>query len=348
MFAYHHPIVQQDLREMTQAALPWQQFDHKTVLVTGANSMLGTYTAYLFLYLAREKGMDVKTVVLTRSKEKTEELYRDFLEVPYFQMLHQDVTEPIVCSDAVDYIFHFAGNASPHFINTDPVGILQTNLLGMFSVMELARNAASEKVIFASTREVYGEVDASSLTETSFGKLDPMDNRSCYPESKRAAESILRCYHLQYGVRGISVRIAHAYGPGMKITSDGRVMADFIGCAVRGQNIEMKSKGDALRSFCYLTDAILGLIHVALFGEVGEAYNLSNETETLPIRVVAQQICQIAADKHIKVECAGNQSQAGYCKYPRVALDTSKIAHLGFTPKVTLADGLRRTILSFE
>ena len=93
----------------------------------------------------------------------------------------------------------------------------------------------------------------------------------------------------------------------MKITSDGRVMADFIGCAVRGQNIEMKSKGDALRSFCYLTDAILGLIHVALFGEVGEAYNLANETETLPIREVAKQICQIAADKHIEVVCSGNK-----------------------------------------
>lgn len=348
MFGYNHQIVQGDLRKMAEAPLPWWKFQDKTVLVTGANAMLGTYIAYLFLYLTREKGVRVKTVVLSRSLETTEKLYQEFMDEPYFQILHQDITEAISYIGRIDYIFHFAGNASPFYINADPVGVLQGNLQGMFRVMELSRDKEPEKVIFASTREVYGEVKGDALTENSFGRLDPMENRSCYPESKRAAESILRAYYLQYGVRGISVRIAHAYGPGMKIECDGRVMSDFIGCAVRGEDIILKSKGEALRAFCYLTDAILGLIQVALFGHIGEAYNLANETETMSIRDIAQLICQLFPQKQIHVVIDEEQSQAGYCNYARVALNTGKMEKIGFKPTVSLVEGIRRTISSFE
>lgn len=348
MFGYSHKIVQQDLQSMVDTPLPWWQFQDKTVLVTGANAMLGTYTAYLFLYLARERGLRVKIVVLSRSLERTNILYQEFMNEPNFQVLHQDVTDAISYIGRIDYIFHFAGNASPYYINRDPVGILQSNLQGMFRIMELARDKEPEKVIFASTREVYGEVMGDSLKENTFGRLDPMDNRSCYPESKRAAESILRAYYLQYGVRGISVRIAHAYGPGMKTECDGRVMSDFIGCAVRGEDIILKSKGEAQRAFCYLTDAVLGLIQVALFGHIGEAYNLANETETMSILDIAQLICQLFPQKQIHVVIDENQLQAGYCNYARVALDTGKIEKIGFKPTVSLAEGIRRTISSFE
>lgn len=347
MFGYSNEVVQKDLQEMTQVPLQWFLFQNKTILVTGANSMLGTYVAYLFLYLAQTKGMNIKTVVLTRSLEKTRELYKEFLGQSYFDIICQDIVRPIQYVGRVDYIFHFAGNASPRFINSDPVGILQANLKGMFNVMELARDKEPERIIFASTREVYGAVDADILSETSFGRLDSMDDRSCYPESKRAAESILRSYYLQYGIKGISVRIAHSYGPGMKIENDGRVMADFIGDAVCRRDIVLKSTGDAVRAFCYITDAVLGLVQVVLYGMVGEAYNLANETEPMPIREVAQMICDSFPERKIRVIFAGGQPKTGYCNYPRVALDTSKIEALGFIPQIRLKEGIYRTIKSF-
>lgn len=88
----------------------------------------------------------------------------------------------------VDYVFHLAGNASPHFINADPVGIMKCNLMGTMNVLESARAWQTKKVIFASTREVYGKnEDVELLDEQAYGTLDPLDDRSCYPESKRAA-----------------------------------------------------------------------------------------------------------------------------------------------------------------
>lgn len=344
MFNYNNSIVQEDLKQMSEVALQWHKFQNKTILITGANSMLGTYMAYLFLYLADKKNLDIKIVVLTRSIEITNKLYEIFLDKPYFKIINQDIIYPIKYIGKIDYIFHFAGNASPKFIKSDPVGILQANLLGMFNIMELSRDKEPQRIIFASTREVYGAVQAESLTEDSFGILDPMENRSCYPESKRAAESVLRSYFLQYGINGISVRIAHCYGPGMKIDNDGRVMADFIGDAVSERNIILKSSGEAIRSFCYLTDAIVGLIQVALYGKVGEAYNLANETEPLSIKELANIISEVNAKEIVKEE----QSLEGYCNYSRVKLDTSKIENLGFQPKIKLVDGIKRTIMSFK
>lgn len=344
MFGYNNEIVQEDLKRMSDLTLQWHNFANKTILVTGANSMLGTYMAFLFLYLNERKHFNIKTVVLTRSIEKTKELFGDFLDKSYFEIIHQDITTPIKYIGKIDYIFHFAGNASPRYINSDPVGILQANLLGMFNVMEFSRDKEPQRVIFASTREVYGAVEAKSLSEDSFGYLDPMDNRSCYPESKRAAESIMRSYYLQYAINGISVRIAHCYGPGMKIENDGRVMADLIGDAVHKRNIVLKSSGDAIRSFCYLTDAIIGMIQISLYGKVGDAYNLANETEPISIKKLANMISKINSQEIIYDT---KQSHAGYCNYSRVELNTSKLEKLGFKPEITLFDGIKRTIMSF-
>jgi len=154
MLTYTNPIVQRDLQEIC-SRIDTAAFDGKTILVTGANSMLGTYMAYLFLYMADKLGLDVRTVVLTRSADKTRALYADFIGREYFGIIDSDITHAIAYDGPLDYIYHFAGNASPRFINTDPVGILQSNLTGTFNVMELAREK-NARVIFASTREVYG------------------------------------------------------------------------------------------------------------------------------------------------------------------------------------------------
>lgn len=350
MFGYNNRIVQTDLQEIINTPIQWFEFQHKTVLVTGANGMLATYLIYTFLYLADKTGIDIKVIALSRSLDKTRELYKEFLDKPYFVVLHQDICEPITYKGHVDYVYHFAGNASPFYIKNDPVGIVKSNLLGTFNVMEFARDKEPARVVFASTREVYGDTSFSILSEDeSFGKINPLDIRSCYPESKRAAETILKSYFNQYGVKSVIARIAHSYGLGMKIDNDGRVMSDFIYNAVHGQDIVLLSEGSAVRSFCYITDAILGLLQITLYAHPGEAYNLSNETEPLPIRDVARLIADSFPERNIKVIFASgeNEHKEGYCNYPRVALDTQKIESLGFCPQISLKEGVIRTVKSW-
>ena len=337
-------IIIEDLRRMCQADLPWKQLDGKTVLVTGATGMLASYVCWLLLYLHRQLGIQVSVVALCRSQKKAEDMFGDYLGEPYFRLLIQDVCEEIAYEGKVDYIFHLAGNASPHFINTDPVGIMKCNLQGTINVLELARSKKSTKVIFASTREVYGKNDeADRLDEKAFGTLDPLDDRSCYPESKRAAETLLRSYYLQYGIPYNSIRIAHAYGPTMRLENDGRVMADLMGDVVAGRDIVLKSHGEALRAFLYITDAVVGLFYVLFLGESGAAYNLANETEPVRIKDLAQMLASCREDKHVRViHRLPEDGQHGYCAYRRTALDTTVIERLGWKPQVSLAEGIQR------
>lgn len=351
-------IVQKDVHEMLAASIDWEQLRGKSVLITGAYSMLGTYLAYLMLALNKEKGLGIDVFLLGRKEETLRSRFEDFSEDIHCHLLCQNVIAPIPV-DKADYIFHFAGNCSPYYICNEPVDILRANLLGTFSVMELARRSHSERVIIASTREVYGDVtnhksvlsqlksgNEARIDEMTFGGFSPMDNRSCYPESKRAEESIARSYYVQYGVPVNSIRLAHVFGPGMKTEQDGRVMSDFMNDAIHGRDIVLHSDGSAERAFCYLSDAIIGILHVAFKGLSGEAYNLSNESESLPIREVARMICDASPnDIHVRFDGAGNP--IGYCQYPRVALDNHKIQSLGFAPCVTLEEGIRRTLAFF-
>lgn len=337
-------VIIEDLQRISEAGLPWQQLEGKTILVTGATGMLASYITWLLLYLHECKGVSVSVMALCRNAQKAEQYFGEYVGKPYFHLMMQDVCDPIRYDGNIDYIFHLAGNASPHFITTDPVGIMKANLLGTINVLDLARNKKVSKVVFASTREVYGKnEETDSLDEKSFGIIDPLDERSCYPESKRAAESLLMSYWEQYRIPFNTVRIAHSYGPTMTLENDGRVMADLMGDVMAGRNIVLKSSGDAIRAFLYITDAVLGMFTVLFKGEVGEAYNLANETAPICVRDLALLIASLKEDKQIKVVVSeGNHK--GYCSYRRIALNTSAIEHLGWQPQVVLTDGIKRIL----
>jgi nucleoside-diphosphate-sugar epimerase len=102
---------------------------------------------------------------------------------------------------------------------------------------------------------------AGRWNECSYGVLNPLDDRSCYPESKRAAETLLKSYYLQYGVNFNTIRIAHSYGTTMKLEN----------------------------------------FTVLFHGEPAMAYNLANETESISIKDLAHMMATLREDKKIKV-----------------------------------------------
>ena len=338
-------IIIEDLQRMSEARLPWRELDGKSILVTGATGMLGSYVTWLLLYLHEHAGVNVSVTALCRNHQRAEQYFGSYAGRSYFRLLMQDVCEPIIYEGKVDYIFHLAGNSSPYYINSDSVGIMKCNLLGTMNVLDVARDSGVAKVIFASTREVYGKNEkAELLDEQAFGTLDPLDDRSCYPESKRAAETLLRSYYLQYGVSFNTVRIAHAYGPVMILENDGRVMADLMGDVAAGRDIVLKSSGEAVRAFLYITDAVVGMFTVLFYGETAKAYNLANETEPVRIVDLAQLLASSRKDKNIQMVVSEGE-QKGYCAYRRTALDTSAIEQLGWKPLVPLKEGIERVLL---
>lgn len=347
---FYDEIVQKDMELIRKSALTFEMFKNKSILITGASGMLATYLVYFFQYLNKSENYGIHITALVRNEEKAWKKFGQFKEDSNFELLVQDVCAPILYKGkTLDYIIHAAGNASPKFILSDPVGIISANTEGTKNVMELAVKYHS-KVLYTSTREVYGKMDQSvtCIKENNFGVLDPVDRRSCYPESKRTAESILTAYYYQFGVESVIARIAHSFGPGMAIDNDGRVMADFISDVVNGRNIVLKSTGDAVRAFCYITDAISALLTILLQGNSGEAYNVANETEPVPIREAAQLLVSVFPEKKLKVvfDIPEEMSQ-GYSKMGRVRLSTEKLEKLGWTPQMSLIEGMKRTVESF-
>lgn len=347
--SYDNSVVQKDLSEIITENYSWEKLIGKSVLITGANGMLATYIIYTLFYLNAEKNYNIKITALARNKEKAEKLFSAMIGNKNFDILFQDICQLIDLHGNIDYIIHAAGSASAFAIVNDPIGIVKANTLGTINVLELARKNNTQKILFTSTREVYGKTEnILSLTETDFGTIDPLDIRSCYPESKRIAETILKSYQTQYGINFNTVRIAHSYGPGMKIENDGRIMADLISNIVYNHDIVLKSKGDAIRAFCYITDTLKALFLALLEGKTGEAYNVANETEPITIKNLAELLVDLFPEKKLKIKYITPEINKGYIHYERVALDTGKIGQLGWNPTVSLIDGLKRVIKSFE
>ena len=335
-------IIQEDMERIARVLPDAKNFNNKSILVTGANGMLAAYLVNFFTYLNETSGAGIKVYALSRNSERLKERFGDRVEI-----LAQDVTSGINVPGELDYIFHLAGMADPVSIKNDPVGIIRANVQGTMNVLELAREKGA-LVVFASTREVYGAMPEGTylIHEEDAGSLDPADPRSCYPESKRLAETLLVSYHNQYYVNFINTRIAHAYGPGMRLENDGRVMADFLSDAVAGRDIVLKSAGTALRAFCYVSDAISGMLTAVLRGEKNRSYNLANETEEISVRGLAELAAEMSPT-NIGVTFVTDADQSGYVKFKRVALDTSRLEALGWKPEVGLRDGIKRTIEFF-
>jgi UDP-glucuronate decarboxylase len=349
-FAFDHPTVQGDIERVLSSNIPWDLLQRKTVLVSGAAGMLAA--AMVDALMAARVGprkVDVRIVALVRSPERARLRFDHWLQNDGFSLLAQDVTQPLPPDLKPQLIVHAASPASPKFYRPDPVGTMLPNVVGTLNLLNLARQARTERVLFFSSAEVYGQFSdpPAAIDENTYGSLDPNDNRSCYAESKRMGEAFCSAYALQYGVAATIVRPFHTYGPGMKL-NDGRVFADFVHDAVTGREIVVKSDGKDKRSFCYLSDATEAFLQVLLRGQPGHAYNIGNPSGSISIADLARLIAGLYSKRAPQigpVNSSGGDMAA--TKTAATCPDIARIKALGWSPTIEPADGFRRTIEYF-
>ena len=346
MLNYNDSIVKEDLKSLLEENVKFEKLKDKNILITGANGMLATYLVYYFMNLNDTRNTNIRIYLLSRNANKLNQKFMEGLDRTDIIPVIQDVTSKLEIEDNLDYIIHMASLADPYNILNNPMSIIESNVIGTLNVLNLAKEKNAE-VIFTSTREIYGKMpeDVTRIKETDMGALDCFNQRSCYPESKRLAETMLVNYQYQYGVNFKNLRIAHAYGPGMNIENDGRIMADLICDAVHNRDIVLKSTGEAKRAFCYITDAVAGILYVLLNGNINESYNIANETEEVTIKELAELIANLYS---VEVKYEISKDNRGYTNFKRVGLDTTKLESLGWKPKVKLIDGIEKTVKSFK
>jgi nucleoside-diphosphate-sugar epimerase len=340
-------IIAEDVRSVLAAPLPWRELEGAEVLVTGAAGFLAGYLVETLMTMRALLGFGPKAVVgLVRNRRRAEARFARYAKRPELRLVECDVKNGF-SGAAPQFIIHAASNASPRYYLTDPVGILQANLAGTAGMLELARVTQSKLLLFSSS-EVYGQTDRIPTREDDYGYLDPTAVRSCYAESKRAAETMCACWALQHGVHATIVRPFHTYGPTVAL-DDGRVFADFVSDVVAGRDIVMKSEGLAQRAFCYVADATAGFFTILLKGESGQAYNIGNDQAEISIRGLAETLVGLFPERALKVIADPAAKSRTYAASPvmRNAPDIGRARGLGWSPRTSLEDGFRRMVLSY-
>ena len=350
-----HRIIEEDLHRIVSAKLPWSNLDGTTVLITGAYGFIAAYIVETLLFLNEQKAMrnPIKVLAMGRSREKALRRFAAHDGRRDLQFILQDVSDPLKVppNQQIDYVIHAASPASPKHYFADPVGTFKPHVIGMNYLLERARTADVRGFLLVSSVEVYGRFEKTPtepVTEDRFGTLDPLELRACNAEGKRASETMCKAWAYQYGVPTRVARLAHTYGPGMAL-DDGRVFADFVANVIRNEDIVLKSDGTALRVFCYLADAVTGLLTVLLNGKTANAYNLVNESGAIRILDLAHLLCGIFPEKKLKVlpldrPALGDQVvwNSGF------RVSANKLRSLGWKPCTSLESGFRRTILSYQ
>lgn len=306
----------------------------QSVLVTGGVGFVGSHLCDRLI----EEGYKVFCLdnLLTGSLKNIENL----LNKPNFEFIEGDVSRPQDANfQILDYIFHLASPASPIDYQNYPEETLLVNSMGTINMLKLAKST-SAKILIASTSEVYGDPLEHPQKETYLGNVNTFGPRACYDESKRYAEAATYVYLNKYGINARIVRIFNTYGPRMK-KDDGRVVSNFITAATAGGIINIDGDGSQTRSFCFVGDMVSGITK-AMLGEKtkGEIFNLGNPDE-YTIKELAEKVIALTGSKS-EVKYSGSfRKDDPMRRQPDI---TKARDVLGWTPKVGIDEGLKRTI----
>lgn len=345
---YNHPLVQLDLEQLIadNPGIHWDKLRGQRILVTGINGMIGTYLCLLLLKLNDSLHLDLTILGLARNGQKARLRLASILQRPDFQLLVQDLGEPLRLEQPVDRMIHAASQTGPRQFTADPVGTIDANVIGTRHLLEWGRQHQVGSFLFLSTREIYGENSEHRpfVTEDEYGPLDPTKIRSCYPESKRLGEMYCMAFRHQHQIDCKIARIAHTFGPGMTI-GDGRVVGDFLQNVVDGANIEMNSDGSGVLALTYIADVIAGLFLLMLDSDE-TVCNISNDSRTLTVRELAELLMRFNGNPQARTvfKAVSAQVKSGYLASPPALLKSSRIAAAGWQPRVSLEEGFRRTV----
>ena len=332
-------VLEDDLKTIIAEDLSWEKLKNKTVMITGASGMVGSYMLYVLLMLNDEKHYGIKVDAVMRNVNKLPEEIRNREDV---NVVVADVTKDIPDVGDIDYIIHAASPASPLIMQNQPVETIAANTIGTFKTLELAKEKNAEGYLFISSREIYGQPDEGQefFYENTYGFVDQLNPRSCYSEGKKAAETMCVCFHEEYGLNTKIARLAHTYGPGMSIY-DGRVQADFLKNVYHNEDIVLKSEGTAVRTYTYIADAIAGMYRILLDSE-DIVYNIGNEAGKVSIRDLAEILVSIYPERGLKL--VFDIPEGG----TKGILSSEKLRKLGWNPKYSVKDGFKRTLEYLE
>lgn len=346
---YDSSLYMQDVKRTAELALDWKLLKDKSLAISGGTGMIGSFLLDVLFYRNEHYGSNTRIYLLGRNEEKAKTRFGKYAGSSWFHFRKQDINQPISVADTqlpqrMDYIIHGASNTHPVAYATDPIGTISANVMGTDHLLRWAADMNCRRFVFLSSVEIYGENkgDTEAFREDYLGYLDCNTLRAGYPESKRTGEALCQAYRSQKKLDVVIPRLSRVYGPTM-LLSDTKALSQFILRSVGYQDIILKSEGMQQFSYCYVADAVSGILKLMLEGQSGEAYNVTSDGSNLRLKELAEILARLAG-KQVVFELPDAVERAGYSTASKALLDTEKIKALGWRAEYDMQTGLEHTV----
>jgi dTDP-glucose 4,6-dehydratase/UDP-glucuronate decarboxylase len=342
----NNSIIKEDLKNICDSISDISQnFSGKTILISGGAGFLGKYIVYALQYLNENKlTKPCKIIVMDNYIVGTRGI---FDEDPNLQVIEQDITKLFKVEEKVDYILHAASIASPVFYTNYPIETIDAGVYGTKNLLELAKEKNIKSFVFFSSSEVYGDPPSEKIptSETYNGNVSFTGPRAHYDEPKRIGETICLTYGKVHNIPVKIVRPFNVYGPGMRL-DDGRGITNFVVQGYKNSKIFVYGNGRNTRTWCYISDAIIGIFKVLLSDKQGEAYNVGTDRGEIEMADLAELTSSLMENNPEIVFMESPLNVYKDADVNRRCANINKIrSQLKFDPKVSLVRGLRRFIL---
>ena len=342
-------VLQEDVQRIAaDESVAWDLLRGKAALVTGSTGLIGGVLVRALAAANARRGLGMRILAGCRDAGKAAALFGRAAAYGV-EIVEWDGRRPAPLAGGVDFIVHAAAETASRAMVEKPVETILTAVDGTRHVLELARRANAAAVCLSSM-EVYGSPPGDeTLDEHSFGRVDQLELRSCYPESKRLCEALCVAAAREWGLDVKIARLVQTFGAGVPAT-DARVFAQFVRSVLAGRDIVLRTDGSSARCYCYTADAATGVLAVLLKGAPGEAYNLGNDATYASIREMAELLLKVTpgARSRIVLDVSEGGRPSCYAPPAKLRVSSAKARALGWTPKTDLAGMLTRLTRSLR
>lgn len=342
-------VQQEDIQRVVHSSwIPWERFRGKTIAVTGAAGLIGRNLIDTLLEADQTYDLGCQVLALVRNTEKAKKI---FGEQKNLRILKQDVLDPVPSEIHADFLVHAASVTASKVMVEQPVETIMTTVEGTHQMLEFAVRCKMEGVVYVSSMEAYGMVTSESgeLKEEDLGWIDLTNVRNGYAEGKRLAECLCASYAKEYGVHVRAARLAQTFGAGIS-KEENRVFAQFARSILNGEDIVLHTKGEKANCYCYISDAVSGILMLLLSGEDGQSYNVANMETFCSIRGLAETFLKLdkTGSCRLRIEIPEDSAALGYAPDTILRLNSKKLMKLGWKPEKNLEEMADRLLMSLE